>query len=47
MLEYDKISVSKEIDVNNKNASKECNVCGIFWKKGLCFSCMSVMSVTI
>ena len=33
MLEYDMISVSKEIDVNNKNASKECNVCGIFLEK--------------
>ena len=42
MLEYDKISVSKEIDVNNKNASKECNVCG-----SLSFSRMSVMSVMI
>ena len=47
MLEYDRISVSKEIGVNNKNASKECNVCGIFWKKSLSFSRMSVMSVMI
>ena len=27
MLEYDKIDVSEGIDVNKKNASKECDIC--------------------
>ena len=27
MLEYDKIDISKGIDINKTNASKECNIC--------------------
>ena len=27
MIYYDRIDVSKEIDVNNTNTSKECDVC--------------------
>ena len=27
MLEYDKIDVSQGIDVNETDASKECNIC--------------------
>ena len=27
MLEYDRIDISKEIDINNINASKECDIC--------------------
>ena len=31
MLEYDKIDVSEGIDVNKKNASKECDICHYWW----------------
>ena len=27
MLEYDRIDVAEEIDINKTNASKECNIC--------------------
>ena len=27
MLEYDRINISEEIDINKTNASKECDVC--------------------
>ena len=27
MLEYDKIDISEEIDMNKTNASKECDIC--------------------
>ena len=27
MLEYDKTDISKGIDINKTNASKECNIC--------------------
>ena len=27
MLEYDKIDISKGVDVNKTNASKECDIC--------------------
>ena len=27
MLEYDRIDISKEIDINKINASKECDIC--------------------
>ena len=27
MLEYDRIDVSKEIDVNKTNASRNCDIC--------------------
>ena len=41
MLEYDRINISKGIDINKTNASKECKIChywyfnsiqdGLFW----------------
>ena len=27
MLEYDRIDISEEIDINKTNASKECDIC--------------------
>ena len=27
MLEYDRIDISEEMDINTTNASKECNIC--------------------
>ena len=27
MLEYDRINISEEIDINKTNASKECDIC--------------------
>ena len=27
MLEYDRIDISERIDINNTNASKECDIC--------------------
>ena len=39
MLYYDRIGVSKEIDVNNTNDSKECRICHYcsFLNKGFKF----------
>ena len=30
MLYFDKLYVSEGIDVNKRNKSKECDICGIF-----------------
>ena len=30
MLEYDRIYISEGIDINKKNASKECDICHYF-----------------
>ena len=27
MLEYDRIDISEEVDINKTNESKECNIC--------------------
>ena len=35
MLEYDRIDVSKGIDVNKINASKECDICHYWYLKVL------------
>ena len=37
MLEYDRIDVSEEIDINKTNASKECDVCYYWYFKDLVF----------
>ena len=37
MLEYDRIDVSKRIDVNKTNASKECDICHYWYLKDICF----------
>ena len=31
MPEYDRINISKEIDINKTNASKECDICCYFF----------------
>ena len=48
MLYYDRIDVSKEIEINEKIASKQCDICHFcyFLDKGLKFqlcTCMAVM----
>ena len=30
MLEYDRINISDEIDINKTNSSKECDIC-LYW----------------
>ena len=48
MLEYDRIDISEEIDVNNTNASEECDIC-LYWYfkdigfKYLCNGCHDLM----
>ena len=37
MLEYEKIDISKEIDVNTTNLSKECDICHYFYFKDIGF----------
>ena len=37
MLEYDRIDISEEIDVNETNASKECDVCHYWYFKDIGF----------
>ena len=37
MLEYDRIDISKGIDINKTNASKECDICHYWYFLGRCF----------
>ena len=51
MLEYDRINISEEIDINKTNASKECDIChysyfkdiGFKYELYLCNSCHGLM----
>ena len=51
MLEYDRIDVPEGINVNNTNASKECDICyywylldkGIKYEPYLCYGCHDLM----
>ena len=51
MLEYDRIDISEEIDINNTTASKECDIChywcikdiGFRYEPYLCNSCHDLM----
>ena len=37
MLEYDRIDISEEIDVNKTSASKECDICHYLYFKDIGF----------
>ena len=37
MLEYNRIDISEETDVNITNASKECDICHYWYFKGIVF----------
>ena len=37
MLEYDKIDISEEVDVNKTSASKECDICHYRYFKNIGF----------
>ena len=39
MLEYDRIDISEEIDVNKTNLSKECDICHYCDFKNIGFKC--------
>ena len=39
MLEYDRIDISEEIDVNKTRLSKEFNICHYWYFKNIGFSC--------
>ena len=49
MLEYDRKDISEEIDINNTNALKKCDIChysyfkdiGFKYKPYLCNGCLS------
>ena len=51
MLEYSRIDISKGIDVNKTNVSKECDIChywyfrdiGLKYEKYLCNGCHNLM----
>ena len=47
MLYFNRIDVSKIVDINERSASKECDICDYwyFWMKGLSFNWMSAMGV--
>ena len=55
MLEYDRINISEEIDINKTNASKECKIChywyfkdiGFKYEPYLCNGCRGLMQKTI
>ena len=54
MLEYDRIDISEEIDVNKTNLSKECDICHYWYFKNigfkyepyLCNGCHDLMQAT-
>ena len=37
MVEYDRIDISKGIDINKTNALKECKICSYWYFKGIGF----------
>ena len=37
MLQYDRIDIWEEIDINKTNASKECKICHYWYFKDICF----------
>ena len=39
MLEYDRIDISKGIDVNKTSAWKECDICHYWYYKDIGFKC--------
>ena len=55
MLEYDRIDVSEGIDINKRNASKECDIChywyfldiAIKYEPYLCNGCHDLMQKAI
>ena len=55
MLEYDRIDIAEEIDVNKTNASKECDIChywyfkdiGFKYEPHLCNGCHGLMQKAI
>ena len=55
MLEYDRIDISEEIDINKTNASKECHIChywyfkdiGFKYEPYLCNNCHGLMEKAI
>ena len=55
MLEYDRIDISEEIDVNKTSLSKECDIChylyfkdiGFNYEKYLCNGCHDLMQKTM
>ena len=55
MLEYDRIDISEEIDINKTNASKQCKIChywyfkdiGFKYESYLCNGCHNLMQKAI
>ena len=55
MLEYDRIDISKGIDFDKTNASKECKVChywyfkdiGLKYEPHLCNGCLGLMQKAV
>ena len=55
MLQYDRIDVSEEIDINKTNKSKECKIChywyfkdiGFKYEPHLCNGCHSLMTLLL
>ena len=55
MLEYNRIGISEEIDINKTNASKECKIChyryfkdiGFKYQSYLCNGCHDLMQKAI
>ena len=44
MLEYDRIDISKGVDVNNTNLSKECDIFHYWYFKDTDFKCENYLS---
>ena len=47
MLEYDRINISEEIDVNKTNASKECDICHYSYLKILVLNMNYIFAIAV
>ena len=47
MLEYDRIDISKGIDVNKTNLSKECDICYYWYFKDIALSMNHIFAMVV
>ena len=47
MLEYDRIDISKGIDINKTNASKECDICHYWYFKDIGYKYSHIFAMTV
>ena len=47
MLEYKRIDISEEIDVNKRNLSKECDICHYWYFKILVLNLNPIFAIAV